>query len=70
MHSVGAILQPSFGARKGNRFHASMRGHLLFRGWAPPFWGSSPAASSPHCPCGPLKWQVAELIVEGAHLQV
>lgn len=47
-----------------------MKGHLLFRGWASTFWGSSPTTSSPHCPRGPLKWQVAELIVEGAHLQV
>lgn len=52
------------------RIHASMRGHLLFRAWAPTFRGSPSRASSPHCPCGPLKWQVAELVVEGAHLQM
>lgn len=47
-----------------------MRSHLLFRGWAPAFWGSSPTTASSHRPRGPLKWQVAELIMEGAHLQV
>lgn len=42
----------------------------MFRGWAPAFWGSSSTTSSSHRPRGPLKWQVAELIMEGAHLQV
>lgn len=59
-----------FWCQQGDRIHASMRGLLLLRGWAPTFWGSSPTATSPHCPCGPLKWQAAELIMEGAHLQV
>lgn len=52
------------------RVHASMRGRLLFRVWAPTFGGSPPTTPSSHCPRGPLKWQVAELVMEGAHLQV
>lgn len=59
-----------FDANPGVRTHASMRGHLLFRAWAPTFRGRPSIASSHHCPCGPLKWQVAELVVEGAHLQM
>lgn len=59
-----------FDANSRVRIHASMRGHLLFRAWTPTFRGSPSSASSPHCPCGPLKWQVAELVVEGTHLQM
>lgn len=59
-----------FWCQKGDRIHASTRGCLLLGGWAPMFWGSSPTTTFPHCSCGPLKWQVAELIMEGAHLQV
>lgn len=45
-------------------------GPFIAQGLGPHVLGSSPTTASPHCPCGPLKWQVAELIVEGAHFQV
>lgn len=65
-----AVLTTTFQCQLRIRIHASVRSHLLFRAWAPTFRGSPSSASSHDCPCGPLKWQVVELVVERAHLQM